>query len=186
MFTEEQQATIKQMIYAGVRQAVEDARDLPRGLSVEQHIANLQRKVPTGTPAAPAAPAKPNAKPVATAIKEVIKEEEAPVEEAKPKKKRASKKKAEPKQEEEAPVETETAPFTEEDETPAEKEVKAEATGGIEQPEDAKAFVMAVKKHAGGNVIRAKKILKSLIGVTSFADCPEERWTEYLEALADA
>lgn len=117
---------------------------------------------------------------VVDAVVEEKEEEPKPKKDRKPRKTKAQKE-AEELAKEEAEAEQEDAPFSEEDET---EEEKAEST--TEKPEDAKAFVNSIKEASGGNVVKAKKLLKSLIGVTSFAECPEDRWVEYLEALSNA
>lgn len=146
---------LRNLMYAAVRSAIEDARDLPRGMSVEQY---------NNTQLAEQLAVQKQAE-----IDAETETKEEPPQQEKPKKKRAPrKKKAEPVVE-----------------APEEKEEPTEEPTETGEYDEKDAFIAAIKQNAS-KPSEAKKVLKSLIGVENFVDCPLDRRAEFIEALKNA
>jgi hypothetical protein len=154
---------VAQAVYAGVRQALEHVQaGVPAG-----------KIVPTEQPKAE----EPKPEP---AVEDVVKE--VVTEEPKPAKKKTTRKKAAPKK-----VEPEVD-FDDEDDAPlAEEKVEEKEDDPVsEEDMTAEEFISAVKSASKGDLIRSKKLLKSLIKVSKFSECPASRRTEFVEALKNA
>jgi len=122
--------------------------------------------------AAPVADPAPNKEQVEKVVADLT--DDKPLAEEKPKKPRKPRKKKTDIKE----VTPEKQDF--EDEPEAKEAAPAEEMS----PEE---FISQIKANAGeGGPVKAKQLLKSLVGAIKFADCPADRRAEFIEALKNA